>query len=306
MTPSHLGLTDMEKSKDPPMWEKSVNCESDSDKDIATLSVAEIHNLVYFSENFKIYGCNLERLPDNTQEVSFTVELSHMQLLGVLSKFDFRSVSTKTHLEALVVKTGLTRFCVNFVVADTVVTKLFPEKVSLLLSKSQVYKGKQMLLNIEGGSSSVTVTPNGYLTHVPGSEVVSLVNKLGKSPTVRSMQYFTPLAPYAQNYSNKTRVISNQLESPVKLYELPRKITHQLSLTRSKVTYLIGKNGEKIQELRKSSNCYIKVLEYSGSNAENLFQSRKNLVQDILIHGYKPDVEKVIKCISRDLARKNA
>lgn len=306
MTSSYSEVTDMEKLKDPLMCDNNVTGESEGVNGFAALSVAEIHNLVYFSENFKIYGCNLEQLPDVSQKVSFTVELSHRQLLEIFTKFEFTTVRSNTELEALVVRTGLIRFCVNFVVEGTIVTQLFPGKVNLLLSKSQVYKGKQMLQNVDGGSSSVTVTPNGYLAHVPGSEVVLLVKKLGKSPKVRSMQYFTPLAPYPRTCPAKTTTMSSQLDNTLKVNELPRRITHQLSLTRSKVTYLIGKNGEKIQELRKSSNCYIKVLEYSGSNEENLFQSRKNAVQDILIHGYKADVEKAIKRISRDLARRGA
>lgn len=99
--------------------------------------------------------------------------------------------------------------------------------------------------------------------------------------------------------SSPTKKLSKFLNT--KEPEQPKIQVELIQLTRPEVTFLIGKNGHKIDHIRKQSKATVKVIPIDSEANRNLKTTSKNLMQFIRVSGTKKQVKDALSIIESDI-----
>lgn len=187
--------------------------------------------------------------------------------------------------------------------------------LSLLIQRDNAFQlsTPQLLVETSCTKSPYLLVP-GYLVNIQTSNINQLIsavlslssrhNQTHELPKI--LNFNSPLRSILQesDITNRSSIKSTHTNPNLvaSKHSNEKEIEYKLvQLTRPEVTFLIGKNGRKIEDIRKRSKANVKVVPIDSEMNRNLNLRSKNVIQFLRISGTKKQIQDALLIIESDV-----
>ncbi len=167
------------------------------------------------------------------------------------------------------------------------------ESLQITLTESSYFLAPGTIVKLQSSSIDFLTT----------AAVTILVNDSETFNSFSSVRYNRPMTSGLKSFD----IISLRPEIPQNIEvksttEVPDQIDYKMiQLTRPEVTFLIGKNGRKIEDIRRRSRAVVKVVPLNSEMNHDMNLRCKNVIQFIRVQGTKKQIRDALRIIEFDI-----